>query len=254
MFNITGPQLDLWIASVLWPFLRVLAMLSAAPIFDNRAIPRRVRVGLSLIMAVLLAQVLPAPPPLSHPQALVILIQQLLVGVALGFSMKLVFSAFEMAGDKIGLSMGLAFAQFVDPSKGSQSPLVGSFLNLLASLVFLSMDGHLMVLTALIKTFEVVPIGTQLDFLNGQVIALAGSQMFLLSLQITMPVLTALLICNIILGILTRAAPQLNVMSVGFAITIGAGLWILLSTMPYFIYGIDGALSRMMSLAIFKTN
>lgn len=253
MINISGAQLDLWIASVLWPFVRIMAMLATAPIFDNRAINRRVRIGLAGMTALLLSASLPAPPPLSAPEAPLLLLQQILIGVSMGFSMRLVFAAFEMAGDLLGLQMGLAFAQFIDPSKGSQSPLIGSFLGLLATLAFLSMDGHLMILATLVKTFEVVPISSNLGVVNFQSIVLAGSLMFMLSLQIALPVLAALVVCNVVLGVLARAAPQLNVMSIGFAITIGVGLWVLWASLPYFIYGLDGAISRMMTLDVLRS-
>ena len=254
MIPINGEQLEVWIATFLWPFIRILAMLATAPVFDNRTIQRRTRVGLAALIAILMMPLLPAPPVLNSAQAIPVLLQQILIGVSRGFSMRLVFAAFEMAGDLLGLQMGLAFAQFIDPARGGQTPLIGSFLGVLASLVFLVIDGHLLVIAAVVQSFELIPISADLSVVNPQNIAMAGSIMFMLALQISLPVLAAVLISNIVLGILARAAPQLNVMSIGFSITIGAGLWVLWVSLPYFIAGIDGAIGRLLSISVLNTN
>jgi flagellar biosynthetic protein FliR len=253
MVPINGEQLEIWIASFLWPFIRILAMLATAPVFDNRTVQRRTRVGLAALIAIVMMPLLPAPPVLSSAQAIPVLIQQILIGVAMGFSMRLVFAAFEMAGDLLGLQMGLAFAQFIDPARGTQTPLIGSFLGVLASLVFLVIDGHLLVIAAVVQSFELIPISANLSVVNTQNIAMAGSIMFMLALQIALPVMAAVLISNIVLGILARAAPQLNVMSIGFSITIGVGLWILWVSLPYFIAGIDSAIGRLLSISVLNT-
>ncbi|BET25512.1 flagellar biosynthetic protein FliR [Limnobacter thiooxidans] len=250
MVPINGEQLEMWIAAFLWPFIRILAMLATAPVFDNRTVQRRTRVALAAMIAMLMMPILPTPPTLSSAQAVPVLIQQILIGVSMGFSMRLVFAAFEMAGDLLGLQMGLAFAQFIDPSRGTQTPLLGSFLGVLASLVFLVIDGHLLVIAAVVQSFELIPISANLSVVNAQNIAMAGGIMFTLALQISLPVLAAVLISNIVLGILARAAPQLNVMSIGFSITIGVGLWILWVSLPYFIAGIDGAIGRLLSVSV----
>jgi len=250
MVPINGEQLEMWIAAFLWPFIRILAMLATAPVFDNRTVQRRTRVALAAIIAMLMMPLLPTPPTLSSAQAVPVLIQQILIGVSMGFSMRLVFAAFEMAGDLLGLQMGLAFAQFIDPSRGTQTPLLGSFLGVLASLVFLVIDGHLLVIAAVVQSFELIPVSANLSVVNAQNIAMAGGIMFTLALQISLPVLAAVLISNIVLGILARAAPQLNVMSIGFSITIGVGLWILWVSLPYFIAGIDGAIGRLLSVSV----
>lgn len=250
MVPINGEQLEIWIASFLWPFIRILAMLATAPVFDNRTVQRRTRVGLAALIAIVMMPLLPAPPVLSSAQAIPVLIQQILIGVAMGFSMRLVFAAFEMAGDLLGLQMGLAFAQFIDPARGTQTPLIGSFLGVLASLVFLVIDGHLLVIAAVVQSFELIPVSANLSVVNTQNIAMAGSIMFMLALQISLPVMAAVLISNIVLGILARAAPQLNVMSIGFSITIGVGLWILWVSLPYFIAGIDSAIGRLLSISV----
>lgn len=254
MVPINGEQLELWIASFLWPFIRVLAMLATAPVFDNKTVQRRTRVALAAMVTLLMMPLLPTPPTLSSAQAIPVLLQQILIGVSMGFSMRLIFAAFEMAGDLLGLQMGLAFATFIDPARGNQTPLLGSFMGVLASLVFLVIDGHLLVIAALVQSFELIPVSAKLDVVNFQNIAMAGNIMFMLALQISLPVLAAVLICNIVLGILARAAPQLNVMSIGFSITISVGLWVLWVSLPYFIAGIDGAMGRLLSISVINAN
>lgn len=250
MIPISGAQLELWVASFVWPFIRILAMLATAPVFNNRSIPRRVRVALAAAITILVVPVIPAPPTLQSPGVMGILLQQILIGVSMGFSMQLVFSAFDMAGDILGLQMGLAFSQFVDPARGGQTPLIGSFLSMLASLVFLALDGHLLVIAAVVKSFEMIPISSVVDVVNYQNIAASGSIMFMLALQISLPVLTAVLIANLVMGILARAAPQLNVMSIGFSITIAAGLWVLWLTLPFFVNGFEGAINRLLEISV----
>ena len=255
MIPISGAQLELWIASFIWPFIRILAMLATAPVFDHRVIQRRLRFGLAALIAMLLMPLLPTPPStLSSAQAIPVLLQQILIGVAMGFSMRLIFSAFEMAGDLLGLQIGLAFAQFIDPNRGGQTPLLGSFLGVLASLVFFAIDGHLLVIAAVVQSFELVPISANLTVINPQHIASAGSIMFMLALQIALPVLTAILICNIVMGILARAAPQLNIMSIGFSITIIMGLWVLWVSLPHFIAGIDRVIEHLLSVNILNAH
>ncbi|MDX1669543.1 MAG: flagellar biosynthetic protein FliR [Limnobacter sp.] len=252
MIPLNTEQLGIWIAAFLWPFLRILAMLSTAPVFDNRAVQRKVRVGLAAMIAIVLMQVLPPPPSINDALSLNLLLQQILIGAAMGFSMRLIFTAFEVAGDMLGLQMGLAFAQFIDPQKGGTTPLIGSYLSILASLVFLALDGHLLVIAAVVKSFELVPISANLDVVNANHIAMAGSIMFMLALQIAIPVLAALIISNVILGILARAAPQLNVMSIGFSITITAGIWVLWISMPYILGNFDSMIGRLLTVSVLK--
>lgn len=251
MIQLDTEQLSIWVAAFIWPFIRILAMLASAPVFESRALQRRVRIGLAACIAIILMPILPPPPPISDTHSIYILIQQILIGTAMGFTMRLVFAAFEVAGDLLGLQMGLAFAQFIDPQRGGTTPLLGSYLNLLASLIFLALDGHLLVITAIINSFELVPIGSSLKVLNLEVVAASGSVMFLIAMQIAIPVLAALVISNLILGILARAAPQLNIMSIGFSITITAGIWVLWVSMPFLMSNFDGMITRLLTIDIF---
>lgn len=250
MIGINGDALNLWLAAWLFPFIRILAMLSAAPLYDQKAIPRQVRVGLAAVMAFVVMPTLPPPPSLDDASAVGIIAQQVVIGLAIGFSIKVVFTAFQMAGDIIGLQMGLGFAQFVDPDKGGATPILGTFLTLLASLIFLTMDGHLMLIDAIVASFDVVPIGARSSGVNFENIFSAGGILFMLALQISLPVVSALLIANIILGLLAKASPQMNLMSIGFSITITMGVVILSFSTPYLINTFGEALTRITSVSI----
>jgi flagellar biosynthetic protein FliR len=227
VLTVTTAQLEAWIAAALWPFLRMLALFSAAPVLSHRALPRRARVALAALVTILVAPTLPAPAavPLLSGAALLTLAQQLLVGLALGFCVRLAFAAVELAGDLIGLQMGLSFAVFFDPQSSEQTPLVGTFLGMVATLLFLAIDGPAQTIAALVETFRVVPVGDSFhSALRWEAIAGLASAMFAMGLHLSLPVLAAMLACNIALGVMARAAPQLNLFSIGFPITLLTGI------------------------------
>ena len=177
------------------------------------------------------------------------MLEQLLVGFAIGFSIRIVFAALELAGDMIGLQMGIGFATFIDPQSSNQTPLVGGFLGMLATLLFLAINGHLLVIEALIASFDVLPVGRGLSgALHWEHFATLGGQMFLLGLQIAMPLLATMLLCNLALGVMSRAAPQLNLFSVGFPLTVLTGLAVLLLFLPHLGAPLEDALHRALRL------
>jgi flagellar biosynthetic protein FliR len=252
MFQINSLQVLSLLSAFVWPFVRILAMLSTAPVFNHKAVPRRVRVGLAMAIAILVAPLLPSPPPLNDTRAFSFLFQQIAIGIAMGFSMRMIFSAFEVAGDLLGLQMGLAFAQFIDPQRNAPSPLIGSFLGLLASLAFFTINGHLLVIAAIIKSFEIAPVSDVFAHIRPEKIAALGSLMFMLGLQIALPVMTALMSANIMLGVLARAAPQLNIMSIGFAITLLVGFYVLYLSLPFLSITFDQAILRTLEVPVLQ--
>lgn len=224
-----------WAVSLAWPFVRISAMLLVMPVFGARQINTRVRLGLALLLAWMIVPQLPEPPaidPLSVG-GLVVAIQQALIGIGMGFVLTLVFSAINQAGEAIALSMGLGFASAVDPVGGVQVPMISQYLSILATLIFLAMNGHLVLFELLLKSFETFPIGSggpdSDDFWH---VAGFGSQMFAGAVLIALPAVAALLLVNLAMGVVTRAAPQLNIFAVGFPITILAGFLIILLTLP----------------------
>lgn len=236
MINLSAAQLDLWMAGFLFPLARIMGLIATAPILSNRAIPARIRMGFGAAMTLAL---IPALPPsgliVGSWPGLLALLQQMLIGIALGFSMRVVFTAIDLAGELIGLQMGLGFAMFYDPDNVAQSPVISEFLGLLAMLIFLSINGHLMLLAVIGNSFEWWPIGADLFPANGwMAIARWGSTIFSAGVMLALPVIAALLVVNIALAILTRAAPTLNLFAIGFPVTLIAGFVMLLLSMPFF--------------------
>jgi len=237
VLTVTSAQLDTWLAGLLWPLTRVLAVLAAAPVLGQMRIHSRVRIGLAIGIVLVIAPSLPALPQVAPGSAMgmLILINQMVIGLAIGFALRLVFTAVEMAGDLIGLQMGLGFAMFYDPANVQHTPIVGQFLGLLATLVFLAINGHLLIISALIESFHTLPI--TLEPLHGgffQTLARHGAIVFLAGLQLALPLIVTLLVVNLALGVLTRAAPQLNIFAVGFPVTLAIGFGALILTLPYF--------------------
>jgi len=238
MITFSSADLNAWLISFIWPLARILALLSAAPVLGNAAIPTRVKIGLGVLVTLIVAPAI-GPLPQIEPgslEGLLILGQQILIGLAMGFAMRIVFSAVEMAGEIAGLQMGLGFATFFAPHSDGSTLVVGRFLGLLATLVFLSVNGHLLMLSVLAESFSVFPISAEpLSASGWNMLAGWGGKIFEAGLGLALPVVTALLIVNLALGILTRAAPQLNIFAVGFPITLMVGIVMLMLSLPYFI-------------------
>lgn len=234
MFSVTSTQIDAWLGLFFWPFLRILALFIADPFFGHRSLPRRVRVGFAVILALVVAPVLPPFPavPLDSGLAWVMAAQQLMIGAILGFGMRLALAAVDMAGNQMSLGMGFSFATFFDPQNGASTPVISQFLTIFALLVFLAINGHLMVISALVESFRILPIGTGMAPGGFRALAAMGGQVFLVGMVLALPVIAAVLIVNVAMGILTRAAPQLNIFAVGFPLMIVAGLFVLLTALP----------------------
>ena len=248
MISFTSAQLEVWFAAYFWPFVRILALFSSAPLLYHRAVPHRLKIGLSLMITMIVAPALPAIPPGGDPAWL--LVQQLLIGLAIGLGLQMMFAAFDIAGDLLGLQMGISFASFIDPQNASQTPLIGSFIGLLATLVFLAMNGHLMMIAGIVETFRTLPIGAGSPAAaDWKALALVGEEMFRIGLHIALPVLATMLILNLALGVLARAAPQLNIFAVGFPATILIGLAALALIMPLMGPFLESTLQRGMGLA-----
>ena len=236
MISITTQQWYAWIAAFLWPFLRVLGLIVAEPVLGHRAVPVPAKLGLALFITLVIAPLLPPMPQVEPASAagLLIAIQQLVIGLAMGFAIRVALTAAEMAGQLAGLQTGLGFAVFFDPESSAQSAVVGQFVGLFAILVFLSTNGHALVLGALAETFRALPVSSApVSPLGLRVLVDWGGAIFSAGLLISLPVVAALLIANLTVGIMTRAAPQLNLFAVGFPITLTVGLVALYLAIPY---------------------
>lgn len=235
MITFSESQLMAWLTPLLWPFLRVLAVFTAAPIFSSRAFPVRARIGLALLVTVAAQASLPPMPvvDLNGAQALGLVVQQVGIGLSIGFVVRLVFAAFEFAGEVVGFQMGLNFAAFFDPSLNGQTSAVARFFGYMASLLFVVLNGHLMVLMAVTRSFEVFPVTQNFaDALRLMKLYTLGGELFASALWIALPMLALLLFTNLALGIISRVAPQMNVFAIGFPITLSVGLVGMTATLP----------------------
>ena len=248
MLTFTSAQLEAWIWAGLWPFLRILALFTAAPLLGHRSVPQRLKVALAAAITLVVAPGLEPAPAGADP--LWLLAQQLAIGLAIGLCLQLIFSAFEVAGDLLGLQMGLSFASFIDPQHAEQSPIVGTFLGLLATLVFLAMNGHLMMIAGIAETFRTLPLGAPAPSIGDwRGLAQLGAGLFRIGLHVALPVLTTMLVINLGLGVLARAAPQLNLMAVGFPATILIGLAALGLSLPLLGPFLESTLSQGLATA-----
>ncbi|NML24894.1 flagellar biosynthetic protein FliR [Zoogloea dura] len=236
MLSVTSAQLEAWLALFALPLARVLGMLGTAPVFGNNALPRRSKLVISLGVAIGVIPTLPPVPaiPLDSWPGILQLLEQTLIGIAMGLSMRVVFAALDLMGELISLQMGLSFATFFDPVAGGQTAVVAEFLTLLATLIFLSLNGHLLMVDTLHRSFEWLPVTDSMLNKGGWLILVrSGGTIFASGLLLALPVVTALLITNIALGILTRAAPQLNLFAIGFPITLTVGFTMLMLTLTH---------------------
>ena len=244
MISFSGNELIAMIASFIWPLTRILGLIAIAPPFGNNSVPVQVKLMLGVMLALIVSPGIPLATqadPLSLT-GLMILMQQMVIGMAMGFMVRIVFSGIEMAGEVIGLTMGLGFASFFDPQTQGRTSAISQFLVLVATLLFLNLNVHLSVFSALIESFKTIPISTSLTMgFSFQKLALWGEQIFIISMRLSLPIVAALLIANIALGILTRAAPQLNLFGIGFPITIGVGFLMLSMTLPYMLLPLENA-------------
>lgn len=226
--------LESWI----WPFFRVAGLLMAAPVTGTRSVPVRTRLVLAIAITIAIVPVLPVPvylEPFTGPWLLTT-IQQVIIGTAMGLTIRTIFVSLEIAGQAIGQLMGLMMASMVDPQNGNQVPVIGQFYLLLATLLFLTVDGHLLMIQALVSSFQQLPVGVEglsrdaaWEIINwlGTILSTA--------VMIALPAMASLLIVNLSFGVMTRAAPQLNIFAVGFPIMILLGVFIVMFTLDGFI-------------------
>jgi flagellar biosynthetic protein FliR len=235
MISFTDAQLQTWMAAFLLPFFRILALFTAAPVLSIRSVPTRLRVGVALMLAVTLApgNVPTAGIDLVSFKGLGYVAQEVMVGLAIGFAARLAFAAFDLAGELIGMQMGLSYAGFFDP-QGGQGNAVGAFMNTTATLTFVALNGPLLLVAATMRSFDSLPIGrVPFEFVARFDPVALGAEVFALGLLIATPFLALILFVNLLLGVMTRVAPQLGLFSIGFPITIGTGMVLLLIGLPW---------------------
>ncbi len=249
MLTFNEAQLMGWLSPYFWPFIRALALMTSLPVFSQRSVPMRVKVALALFIAVAAQASLPPMPvvALDSPLAVLLVVQQVLIGISLGFAVRLVFAAVEFAGEIVGLQMGLNFAGFFDPATSAQGTASGRFFGTIVAFLFIIINGHLAIIAALVKSFSAFPVGPEpFAFLRATQPQVWGADIFSMGLWIALPLVGMLLFVNLVLGVISRVAPQINVFAVGFPLTLGVGLLGMLLTLPLMQQPFTMALERML--------
>jgi flagellar biosynthetic protein FliR len=235
VFGFSEQQIMAWLSPIIWPFLRTLAMFSVAPVFSQRAIPARGKVAMAFVVALGAQATLIDQPVVSinSPDALGTVLQQVGVGLAIGFAARLAIAAVEVAGELVGLQMGLNFASFFDPVSNAQLSAISRFLVQIFTLLFIAINGHLVVLMAVIKSFDAFPVnGHFMQSVAQMRIHELGSAIFSSALWIALPMMALLLFVNLTMGIISRIAPQMNIFAVGFPVTLTVGMLGITATLP----------------------
>jgi flagellar biosynthesis protein FliR len=204
-------------------------------VLSQRTVPIRLRVALAFFITVCAQASLPAMPvvPLDSPEALMLVLQQVLIGMSLGFAVRIVFASVELAGELVGLQMGLNFAGFFDPATGGQATAVSRFFGIMVSWLFIVINGHLLVVAALVQSFVAFPVGPEpFAFLRATQPQTWGAEIFSLGLWIALPLVAMLVFTNLVLGVISRVSQQMNIFAIGFPITVVVGLGGVLLTLP----------------------
>lgn len=235
MIGIDEALLVQWLSPILWPFLRILAVFSVAPVFSSRSFPLRAKIGLAFLIALAVQASLPDGPlvGVNDKDAAGVVVQQVLVGVSIGFAVRLIFASMELAGEVVGFQMGLNFAAFFDPTVNSQSSAMGRFFSQLSLLLFIVTNAHLLVIGAFVSSFRAFPVGQPLILALSQMqLHQLGADIFTSAFWIALPVVGMLLFANLALGVISRVAPQMNIFAVGFPITLSIGILGVALTLP----------------------
>lgn len=242
----------------IWPFVRIGAFLMVMPLVGGSFVPVKVRLLLTVVLTIAIAPVVPhtATQDVLSAAGLVTMIQEIAIGVSMGFLVQLVFDAIALGGQVIGMSMGLGFAVFLDKVRGVSVPVLGQLFLMLSMLVFLALDGHLAMIKLLVESFRAWPMsqgGLTMPVLS-ELLAWT-SQLFVFAMKIALPALTALLVVNLSFGVMSRAAPTLNLFAVGFPVSMLLGFAVIFLNMGVLVENVSMflnqsilALSRLLEL------
>lgn len=233
--EVNAAEASAFVGSLMWPFMRISAMLMAIPVVGTRLVSVRIRVVLAMLIAFVAMPLIPEVPavdPLSVA-GLTISIQQVLIGLAMGFILQMVLAALTIAGEAISMTMGLGFASMVDPANGVNVPVLSQFFLIMGTLLFLVLGGHLMIIQLVVSSFQSLPItGDGIPRDSFWVLISFASQMFIGAVWVALPAMISILVITMAMGVMTRAAPQLNIFSVGFPVTMLVGFIILMLVIP----------------------
>ena len=229
-------QLEGWVGGALWALARISGLMLVAPVLGSALIPMRIRIGLTILLTVTLAPLAPLDIRPLSAAGVAVLAQQILIGAALGFILKLVFEAVSFGGQFVSQAMSLGFAETVNPGVGGSTPVVSQFYTMLVTLLFLVMNGHLQLISLLADSFRTLPVGGEGIGAQGLWGVLTfATHLFAGAVRVALPALTAVLVVNLGFGAISRSAPSMNLFAVGFPITICLGVlavWLSLRALP----------------------
>jgi flagellar biosynthetic protein FliR len=238
MLAVTDAEIARWLGMLIWPLFRTLALFAVAPAFSAAVVPNQIKVALALAVAIVIGGLAGPMAPLDLSwRSAVLALEQVLVGLTIGFAMRLALSVMAFAGDLIGLQMGFGFATLLDAQVGVPMPVLADFFDLLGTVLFLAIGGHLLLIAALAKSFAIVPVLPEatLPMLDWRGLAEAGATLFQLGVMLALPVLAAMLAVNVGMAVVSRVAPQLNMMSIGFAVFLWLGLAVVILIIPFVV-------------------
>ena len=253
----SAAEVSIWVGRVWWPSLRIGGFIMAAPVASEMTIPSRVKLIFGLSLAFLLAPMAPSPTNLSifSGAGLLTAVQEILIGIGIGMVMALAFEALTFAGQTVSMTMGLGFSTLVDPVHGNNVTVLGQLFMIVGTLPYLSINGHLVLLGALANSFQTLPIGAaniDKDFLMA--VASWGARIFETGLLVSLPIVISLVIVNMALGVITRAAPQLNLFGIGFTITLLSGFFVLTVGLDNIMLGIGNLIETALKAAVELVN
>lgn len=250
--TLSAADVSIWVGRVWWPMLRVGGFALTAPVLSETVIPGKIKIVLTVALAFLLAPLAQVPAALSifSGAGLLAAVQELLIGVSIGMVVALTFEALIFAGQSISLTMGLGFATLVDPQRGANTTVLGQMFMIFGILTYLAINGHLVLLGALAQSFQTLPIGVaHIDQRFLISVVLWGAHVFESGLLIALPAVISLVIVNMALGVVTRAAPQLNLFGIGFTITLLCGFFVLIVGMDGIMTGITRLINSALTAA-----
>ncbi len=229
MIELAGSDIGRWVSGYLWVLFRIGAVLMTMPVIGTQLVPMRIRMYLALAVTALVAPQITDVPDLDALAlgTWVVIAEQILIGAAMGFMLQLLFQIHVIAGQIVAMQMGLGFASMNDPAMGITVAVVAQIFTMLVTLLFLALNGHLIVIEVLVESFTTLPLGQTLQAADFHTLVLRFSWVMAAALLIGLPAITALLIVNLSFGVMMRAAPQLNIFSIGFPLTLVFGLFIL---------------------------
>lgn len=246
--ELSDEEISSWVSRYLWPFFRIAGFFMVMPLFGTRLVTQRVRLLLAAFTALVITPVLPPMPSIDalSMETMIIIAQQIMIGVALGFALEILMNIFIMSGQMVAMQTGLGMAQMVDPSNGVNVAVVAQWFLIFVNLLFIMLNGHLVAIEILADSFFTLPVGA--GFLNENIIyeiAKLGQWLFAAAIVLALPAITAMLVVNIAFGVMARLAPQLNIFAVGFPVTMMLGLIVIWLTFSAYGNHFQGLLSEL---------